>query len=560
MIVFCLCVFILITGCESEQNESINGRENKVDARGQTEIDGSQNDTRTESSPIEYKRIAKNVEFKLNTPEEAPFEVYTDFELSGTLEYVADTSYVLVSITPKAIVEEFEHDDFNYYIPVEDGTFSQRVQLHYGAGDYQVRLFAPIPEYDDSYHEVTRFTVTNKDAHISRDIEYTIYGLDQQFQLSSPLEGMNESDDGSIQLQGVLPDSKRGEVLLAEIKKESDTEQVSIPIHKGQFATDLPLFFGEGLHHVRLYAYDPQDDTYYEAASFYVQNEMDTTFSKLETNDRYIDSGIILNRPNMGMREQLDQMAYPISGRIDQSAPLAKHVDNVIVTVRQLDEQVESSYLIPVLDGEFSGEAFFRFGPGPYEILISVPNNVDNTDPSKYQYSPVAVINHEVVGISDERDLLPSWGIQSDHPKIKQLAQELTAGKPGERNQAKAIYSFVARHIAYDVAKAEADTFNIADSALSALETGTGVCQDYAYLATALLRAAGINAHYVEGDAGERHAWVEAHVNGEWIEMDPTWGAGYVENGRFYPHYTEDFFDPDPNFLAETHTRTGIVY
>ncbi len=69
-----------------------------------------------------------------------------------------------------------------------------------------------------------------------------------------------------------------------------------------------------------------------------------------------------------------------------------------------------------------------------------------------------------------------------------------------------------------------------------------------------------MEAHYVNGDAGERHAWVEVKVDGEWLEMDPTWGAGYIIDGKFQFHYTEDYFDPDPAFLAETHTREGIMY
>lgn len=38
------------------------------------------------------------------------------------------------------------------------------------------------------------------------------------------------------------------------------------------------------------------------------------------------------------------------------------------------------------------------------------------------------------------------------------------------------------------------------------------------------------------------------------------WGAGYVHEGVFHFNYNEDFFDPDPAFLAETHSRDGIVY
>ena len=65
---------------------------------------------------------------------------------------------------------------------------------------------------------------------------------------------------------------------------------------------------------------------------------------------------------------------------------------------------------------------------------------------------------------------------------------------------------------------------------------GSGVCQDFAHLALAVLRAAGIPARYVSGylypdtegligetHAGESHAWIEAWI-GDWQPFDPTSG------------------------------------
>ncbi len=66
---------------------------------------------------------------------------------------------------------------------------------------------------------------------------------------------------------------------------------------------------------------------------------------------------------------------------------------------------------------------------------------------------------------------------------------------------------------------------------------GKGVCQDYAHVALAVLRAMGLPARYVSGylyplvdgsdpavgmtKSGESHAWVE-FWSGDWIAADPT--------------------------------------
>jgi transglutaminase-like putative cysteine protease len=76
----------------------------------------------------------------------------------------------------------------------------------------------------------------------------------------------------------------------------------------------------------------------------------------------------------------------------------------------------------------------------------------------------------------------------------------------------------------------------VSTCATEALATGAGVCQDFAHVAIALLRAAGIPTRYVSGylhpsaDAGlgepvdgQSHAWIETW-DGEWFGDDVTNG------------------------------------
>jgi transglutaminase-like putative cysteine protease len=71
-------------------------------------------------------------------------------------------------------------------------------------------------------------------------------------------------------------------------------------------------------------------------------------------------------------------------------------------------------------------------------------------------------------------------------------------------------------------------------SSAEARAAGEGVCQDFAHVTLALLRAVGLPARYVSGylhpaveaevgetTAGESHAWVEFWA-GDWVAVDPT--------------------------------------
>jgi transglutaminase-like putative cysteine protease len=80
-------------------------------------------------------------------------------------------------------------------------------------------------------------------------------------------------------------------------------------------------------------------------------------------------------------------------------------------------------------------------------------------------------------------------------------------------------------------------TTEVHTSAVQALDAGSGVCQDFAHLAIAVLRSAGVPARYVSGYlhpkaeaivgetvTGESHAWIEAWDGQMWVAHDPTNG------------------------------------
>ena len=88
----------------------------------------------------------------------------------------------------------------------------------------------------------------------------------------------------------------------------------------------------------------------------------------------------------------------------------------------------------------------------------------------------------------------------------------------------------------------ETGTTSVSTTAVEVLRAGRGVCQDFAHLGIAVLRAAGIPARYASGylypdelggevgetHRGESHAWLEAWL-GDWHPLDPTSGSAVAE-------------------------------
>ncbi len=119
---------------------------------------------------------------------------------------------------------------------------------------------------------------------------------------------------------------------------------------------------------------------------------------------------------------------------------------------------------------------------------------------------------------------------------IRQVARELRETQ-GPAAALSRLGEWLRAHVEY-----ETGSTSVSTTAVEALRAGRGVCQDYAHLGIAVLRAAGIPARYASGylypdelgsvvgemHEGQSHAWLEAWV-GDWHPLDPTSGSPVAE-------------------------------
>ena len=118
------------------------------------------------------------------------------------------------------------------------------------------------------------------------------------------------------------------------------------------------------------------------------------------------------------------------------------------------------------------------------------------------------------------------------------------------------IYNFVIKKISYDKKKAENVPYGYTPDPDETLDTGKGICFDYAALMSAMLRSQRIPTKLEVGYSGDvYHAWISCYVDEigwvdniiefdgkNWSIMDPTLAANnsasdvkkYVGNGKNY--------------------------
>jgi len=145
---------------------------------------------------------------------------------------------------------------------------------------------------------------------------------------------------------------------------------------------------------------------------------------------------------------------------------------------------------------------------------------------------------------------------------IRSLADSLTANISDETAKARAIFSWIAHNVSYDVS-----CFGLNESADQVLLKRRAVCAGYANLFEALADSADIQSKTIRGEAKGigppaamtpdgllKHDWNAVYLDGKWHLLDCAWGAGRIdEYGRFVPRYDEHYFLTPPEQLIYDH-------
>lgn len=162
--------------------------------------------------------------------------------------------------------------------------------------------------------------------------------------------------------------------------------------------------------------------------------------------------------------------------------------------------------------------------------------------------------------------------IPSTDSEIQTLSNEITIGCQSDYDKVLKIHDWVAENIYYDY-----DAFHSGDygdpNALIVLHNKCGVCEGYANLFAALVRAQNIpcrvQAGFALGDGVKpvwtdenlnapmsNHAWNEAYVDGRWMLIDTTWDStNGIENGQWIKGNSINhiYFDAHMKFFSLSH-------
>ncbi len=144
--------------------------------------------------------------------------------------------------------------------------------------------------------------------------------------------------------------------------------------------------------------------------------------------------------------------------------------------------------------------------------------------------------------------------------KACQLALSIMPDDTEDTKALEEIYNYVTENITYDMEKAATVEAGYLPDIDETLETGTGICFDYAALITAMLRSRDIPCKLEIGYAGDiKHAWVDVYIrsrgwvnhaiefDGEsWTRLDPTFESSLEDK-----EVARDFIGDGTNYALQ---------
>lgn len=142
------------------------------------------------------------------------------------------------------------------------------------------------------------------------------------------------------------------------------------------------------------------------------------------------------------------------------------------------------------------------------------------------------------------------------------IARFIMSNFDKDTDRARAIFVWVASNIQYDIENMFAINFyeSNADKISKPLASKKGICENYAALFNDICSKASIKSFVIEGYTKQNgftdyipHAWCAAFIDKAWYLFDPTWGSGYVNNGKFFKKINNSYYKVAPTVLVKSH-------
>lgn len=206
----------------------------------------------------------------------------------------------------------------------------------------------------------------------------------------------------------------------------------------------------------------------------------------------------------------------------------------------------------------------------------SNPENPTNPDNPSVTDNDFLLKPTKQVAAKTNYSTIDSYVISCSIPataSISSAAATITQNATTEKEKVRAIFTWIANNISYDVEAQNNTSYNHneANTAEATLKNRKALCQGYANLFVEMCKAENIKADYVSGndkksgyvigDILGNHAWNCVTLStGEKLLVDVTWAAGNTIDNVFTKSFKDSWFDVDPSYMILSHHPENTNY
>lgn len=224
--------------------------------------------------------------------------------------------------------------------------------------------------------------------------------------------------------------------------------------------------------------------------------------------------------------------------------------------VRRVYEQLDDSQKMiydQLLEGVPQGNLGFWFDQATQPMFDEAYTAFQYDHPECFWLSSGYRYNTERGGLKVDLATFNYWTYTSNPQmyidQLNQKVDEIVAGGSqysDTYDKVKYVHDYLVKHITYDHTAAEESNQTIRSTATEhalsvygALVNGKSICGGYSESFYLLMNAMGVECYYLQGYAGEYHAWNYLKIDGNYYYMDVTWDDVNLKDANGQPEYPQ---------------------
>lgn len=262
-----------------------------------------------------------------------------------------------------------------------------------------------------------------------------------------------------------------------------------------------------------------------------ISNYIDNSFEYRNDNNNKV---YYVENENIYLKDNIDNISdydYPYYNLISQNEKII--YNQIYDNSMKLNEKFHPNIEINITEIKNAFEAFYNDHPEIFWINTNYTFRYNN---EKIVKEVVISYNETINNLDYNKELFDS--------EVNKILSKVNKYKD-DYTKEKYIYDYLVNNVKYD------KNAKMNQSAFSAIVNKESICAGFSRAFQYLMNKVGIKTFYAVGYSSTNHAWNIVYLNGNYYNVDLTWGTSDLTRYKY--------FNKSDSYFSKTHKRTGLT-